>query len=128
MSVSKQKQKGTKFESAVVNYLKAGLGDEGIERRALGGTNDRGDIAGVSILGHETVLECKNCTRLELAKWIGEAQAEQGNADADFSFVVFKRAGKGEANMGEQYVLCTLENLRALIALGPENVRTRNEL
>lgn len=125
--MSRQKQKGTSFESAVVRYLKEGLGEEGIERRSLNGKNDRGDVAGVYFMGERVVLEVKNHVRLELGAWIDEATTEQGNDDAAYSFVVFKRKGKGEKNMGEQYVLCTLENLRNMLALGPDNVKGKDD-
>ncbi|MGW4641828.1 hypothetical protein ACWEN6_25140 [Sphaerisporangium sp. NPDC004334] len=88
--MSKNKSRGTAAETAVVNYLRS-QGFPHAERRALGGTNDRGDIAGV--VG--TVIEVKNCTRVELAAWADEANAEADNDGAQIAAVWHKRRGKG---------------------------------
>ena len=114
--VSRQKEKGSKFEQQVVDYMRRVLGDDRIERRVAGGTNDRGDVAGVMLKGRPVVVECKNRARMELAQWLDEAEAERGNADAEFAFVVHKRRGCGEANMGRTYVTCDLETLCAVMA------------
>ena len=114
--MSRQKDKGTKFEQQVVSYMRSVLGDKRIERRAMGGTNDRGDIAGVTLRCKPVVIECKNHQRMELSQWLEEAETERGNADAEFAFVVHKRRGCGEASMGQTYVTCTLEMLCAVIA------------
>lgn len=113
--MSKQKQKGTAFERQVAEYLAARLG-AGIERRTTAGIHDRGDIAGVYFRGRPVVVECKNCTRMELPKWLQEAETERCNADAEFGVVVHKRKGTGEKSFGETYVTCTLETLAAMIA------------
>ena len=114
--MSKQRKKGTSFEKQVVDYMRRRLGDERIERRACSGANDRGDVAGVYLRGKPVVVECKNHARMELAAWMDEAEAERGNADAEFAFVVHKRRGCGDKNMGETYVTCDLETLCAVIA------------
>lgn len=111
--MSKEKRKGTSFETQVVEYLREKTGGD-IDRMPLHGTKDRGDVSGFRIRGQRVVLECKNRQRLELSQWLDEAEEERGNDDAEYAFVVFKRKGKGEARMGETYVLCTLENLAAL--------------
>ena len=113
--MSKQKQKGTAFERQVAEYLAARLG-AGIERRTTAGIHDRGDIAGVFFRGLPVVVECKNCTRMELPKWLKEAEIERGNADAEFDVVVHKRKGVGEKSFGDTYVTMTLETLAAMIA------------
>lgn len=114
--VSKQKEKGSKFEQQVVDYLRRALGDKRIERRVCNGVNDRGDVSGVTLRRKPVVLECKNHQRMELSQWLSEAEAERVNADAEFAFVVHKRRGCGERNMGATYVTCTLETLCAVIA------------
>ena len=118
--MGRSKEKGTMFESQVVDYLFRMLNDDRIERRAASGTNDRGDIAGVRINGLRAVIECKNHQRMELAKWLDEAETEKGNDDAAFAFVVHKRKGCGEKRMGETYVTCTLETLAAIVAGSPD--------
>ena len=114
--MSKQKRKGTAFERQVVDYMSAVLQDTRIERRAQEGVNDRGDVSGVMLRGKPVVIECKNHARMELSKWLDEAEAERGNADAEFAFVAHKRRGCGEKNMGDTYVTCTLDTLCAVIA------------
>lgn len=115
-TVSKEKKKGSAFEQQVVDYLRSALGDKRIERRVCNGVNDRGDVSGVILRKKTVVLECKNHQRMELARWLEEAEVERGNADAEFAFVVHKRRGCGERNMGATYVTCTLETLCAVIA------------
>lgn len=112
--MSRSKEKGSWLETVVSKYLAAALGDDRIERRVTEGAKDRGDIAGFRIHGKRVVLECKNCVRLELSKWADEAETERCNDDADFAFVVFKRKGCGEKNIGKTYVLTDLETLAAL--------------
>ena len=114
--MSKQKQKGSRFEQQAADYLSRVLGDDRIERRALNGTNDRGDIAGVTIRGKRTVIECKNARRMELAAWIDEAEAERANDDAEFAVVVHKRRGCGEKSFGGNYATMSLETLASIIA------------
>lgn len=87
--MSKQRQKGTAFESAIVRYL-IDQGFAQVERRALSGTSDRGDIAGIP----GWVLEAKNCQRTELAGWVDEAALEQANDGAEYSAVWHHRRGK----------------------------------
>jgi hypothetical protein len=97
--VSKQKQKGTAWETAVVKWLR----DRGfnVERRALHGTNDRGDIAGIE----GVVVECKNAKTYKLAEWIEETKAERDNDNAQFGVLLVKRTGKTDP--GEGYWIMT---------------------
>lgn len=108
--------KGTGFETDVCSFLAESLGDDRIERRAKCGSKDRGDVAGFRIRGKRCVVECKNHRRMELSKWLDEAEAERGNDGAEFAFVVHKRKGRGKAHMGDTYVTCTLETLAAIAA------------
>lgn len=118
--MSRQKVKGTAFESMVTEYLSRVLDAPEIERRTVGGTKDRGDIAGVFFRGKRVVLECKNTVRPELPQWLREAEVERINDGAEYGFVVHKRRGCGAAQAGETYVTCTLETLAAMIAGGRE--------
>lgn len=93
--MSKQRAKGTAFETAVCRFL-AGEGFPHVERRALAGTTDRGDIAGIP----GWVLEVKNCQRAELAGWIDEATIEQANDGAEFSAVWHHRRGQAQPSAG----------------------------
>lgn len=95
--MSASKAKGTRWESAIVDYLRAN-GAPHAERRALGGAKDRGDIAGIP----GVVIEAKSHTGMRLADWIAEAETERVNAGADLAVVWHHRRGKASA--GDGYV------------------------
>lgn len=116
--MSREKQKGTGFETQVARYLAHALDDDRIERRTTGGAKDRGDISGVRLHGERVVVECKNHQRAELSRWLDEAEVERGNDDAGYAFVVHKRRGRGDARMGDTYVTCTLDTFCAVLAGG----------
>lgn len=82
--MSKSKAKGTKAESDCVKYLRERW--PAAERRALAGTKDRGDIAGIP----KTVGEVKAAAQLRIAAWQQETLAEMANAEADNCFLVVK--------------------------------------
>jgi len=107
-------KKGPWFEARTVDYLRAAFGDS-IERRVMGGKNDRGDVAGLFWHGRPFVIEAKNRAKLELAAWMGELADECGNADTDLGAVVFHRKGRGAKSMGDQYVLMDLRTLCRLL-------------
>lgn len=88
--MSASKRKGTQAESAVVGYLRD-AGFPHAERRALNGTNDRGDIAGLP----GVVIEVKNTARVELAAHLDEALTERDNDGAEIAALWHKRRGKG---------------------------------
>ena len=91
------KAKGTAAETAIVKYLRE-HGHPFAERRALAGNKDKGDIALPGI-----VVEVKDCVRLELAKWVAEANQEAANAEVPVGVCWFKR--KGTTDPGRWYVL-----------------------
>ena len=66
-------QKGTAFESLIAAAFAEVF--PGVERRALAGAADRGDIGGVPGL----VVECKNVRTMSLCVWVDEARAEAAN-------------------------------------------------
>ena len=92
------KAKGTKGESAIVDYLR-GEGFAACERRALNGNTDKGDVAGI----HDTVIEAKRANRIELASWLAELDVEMRNANARFGAVWAWRRGK--SNPADWYVV-----------------------
>jgi hypothetical protein len=96
--LSASKAKGTAWESAIVQFLR-NAGAAQAERRALAGSSDRGDIAGIP----GVVIEAKSAARLDLAGWLKEAEAERVNAGADLALVWAKRRGKTSPGAG--YVL-----------------------
>ena len=108
------KAAGTRFETAIATYLATELDDDRIERRRLAGSKDRGDIAGLRHHGQRLVLECKDHGgRLTVGPWVEEAHTEAGNDGALCGLVVAKR--RGTTNPGSQYVLCTVNDLIALL-------------
>lgn len=116
--MSRQKQKGTAFESAIVEYLQNNLCDDTIERRALNGTCDRGDISGVTFCGSRMVLECKNENRMRLAEYMREAETEARNDNAPYYAVIHKKRGVGISTprtVGQQYVTMPLHMLVSII-------------
>jgi hypothetical protein len=92
--VSKSKQKGTSAETAVVNWLN-GKGRKHVERRALSGLLDRGDIAGIP----GVVIEVKNHQRMELSAWLKELEVEMHNDKADTGIVLHKKKGTTDVGM-----------------------------
>lgn len=88
--MSKSKRKGTAGETAVVTALQ----EEGyphVERRALAGVNDKGDVAGLPV-----VVEVKNHKAMALAEWVDEANVEAENAGVEVGVVWHKRVGRGD--------------------------------
>lgn len=102
------KRAGTAFESAVVGYLQE-HGFPYAERRALRGTKDCGDIAGVP----GVVIECKATRSIDLATAMNEAEAERCNAEAELGVAVIKRRHRATAGA---YVVMTLHQFCQLMA------------
>lgn len=98
------KIKGTRFESAVVDLFQA-RGYRNVERRALAGNTDRGDIAGVTFHGTPVVIEAKAVTKIDLAGWTAEATTEARNAGTPLGVVWAKRVGRASPLDG--YVVMT---------------------
>jgi hypothetical protein len=96
--MSRSKDKGTAWETAVATYLQES-GWPYAERRALNGNHDRGDITGVA----GACIEAKSASRVELAEWLKEMQTEKANANATVGAVWFKRRGK--TSPGDGFVL-----------------------
>lgn len=106
--MSAAKQKGTRWESSVVNWLREN-GVPHAERRALGGSRDRGDVAGIP----GVVIECKSAARHTLAAWMDEARTERANDGAEVGVVFIKRAGKTSPGAG--FVIMDGDQLLALL-------------
>ena len=82
--------KGTPAETKVVAYLRDN-GWPAVERRALAGAKDKGDIAGVP----NVAVEVKRCERFQPAAWIKEANTEAANAGVEYGVAWFWIRGKG---------------------------------
>lgn len=107
------KTAGTRFETAIVDYLAVHVSDL-IERRRLNGSKDRGDISGVRHMGGRVVVECKDYAgRYLLGPWLRDVNIARGNDDAAVGVVVIKR--RGVSDPGEQVVAMTMRDLVALL-------------
>ena len=108
------RQAGTAFERLIADHLAAVI-DDRIERRTLGGSRDRGEVAGVRLAdGRRVVLECKDWSgRIDAATWVREAQLEASNDAAAAGVVIAKR--RGTTRPEEQWVLMTVAELVTLL-------------
>lgn len=98
--MSRQKAKGTRWESELVDtFHRAGFPH--VERRALNGASDRGDLAGIPGL----VVEAKDQARHSFAEWLDEAEQEATN-DGDAHGVVWAHR-RGKARGEDGYVVMT---------------------
>lgn len=79
------KRKGTAAESLVVSVL-VDAGWPYAERRALNGSQDRGDVAGVP----GVVVEVKAEREFHITEWLREAAAEKANDGAEVGAVWFR--------------------------------------
>lgn len=109
--MSRSKAKGTAWETMVTRWLNAN-GWPGVERRALHGTADKGDIAGLPV-----VVECKAHRTYDFGGWVAEAETEALNAGVGVGVVWAKRVGKtspadGYVVMSGATWLKVLERLR----------------
>lgn len=108
------KAAGTRHATAVAAYLAEHLGDDRIERRALMGSHDRGDVTGVRHNGNRVVIEAKDYRgEYHVGPWLEEADEERVNDGAQIGLVVAKRRGRGDP--GDQVVFMTLRDLIALM-------------
>jgi Holliday junction resolvase len=125
---SYNKQKGSKFETDVMKYLRK-LGHFA-ERLAKAGSNDEGDIVTI-IAGQTYILECKNRKSLNLPQFWAEAQAEAANyakargmVATPPAFVIVKRRN---ASIADAWVIQPLSEWVNNIAqeLGVDDASTR---
>lgn len=108
--VNKSKQKGTSTETLVVNYLREN-GWPWVERRALAGSLDKGDVAGMPGLCVEIKYGGET---LKIGPWLTETGIERLNAGADHGILVVKPFGMGEKNVGSFYAVMVAHDFEAL--------------
>lgn len=102
------KARGTRFESATVEVLRAtGIATARLRRQA--GAKDEGDIEGV----HPFTIECKDEARLDFSGYLAQAKAEANNAGGDFAVAVVKRRGR---NASHAYAVTDLDTLARIMA------------
>lgn len=101
------KRKGTAHESAVVRFLND-HGHPHAERRALAGSADRGDIAGVP----GVMIECKAEKSIDLAGYMDQVRVQTTNAGAQLGVAIVKRRNHG---IERSYVVMELEQFVEVI-------------
>lgn len=106
--MSAAKRKGSTFAAQVVGYLQE-HGFPQAERRVMGGSRDRGDVAGVP----GWVLELKATRALDLAGALSEAQREAATAGVSRYAAILKRRQHGVA---DSYVVIPLHLFAGLVA------------
>lgn len=102
------KQAGTRWESAIVEYLRT-RGWMHAERRAKTGALDKGDITGIP----GVVIEAKDVAKITLAEFLREATVEAENAGAMVGAAWIKRRGK--SSPADAYVLMDGETFAHLL-------------
>ena len=107
--MSKSKQKGTLAETAVVDYLRQTF--PAVERRALAGVNDKGDIANLP----GCVVEVKNQRSYKIHEWMKETEIERVNADEEIGILVIKPNGIGVSRVSDWWAVVPLSQITSLI-------------
>jgi hypothetical protein len=107
--VNKNGIRGTRWESAIVKYLKEN-GYEHAERRQKAGAKDKGDITGVN---HYLMIEAKDEARINLAGYMDEVVEQTKNANALIGVAWIKRRNKGTER---SYVVMEPKDFLTLLA------------
>ena len=117
--VNSAKSKGTWFETAVVNYLRAN-GFPRVYRPAPGGALDKGDIHGIMQgLGRKVIIQCKNQKAFNLSGWLNDTVEQALNVgEGTVPILVVKRPKVGEKTLGETYVVMCLEDFVGILRDG----------
>lgn len=118
--MSKQRQKGTSFETSLLPLLKQYY--PSASRAPLRGTKDEGDFI---LDGAPFVLEAKNHKEMKLAEWLREAEAEalnaavaRGSVPGEFPVGVVVAKRRGVTDPAEQYAVLTLGDFLHLVNRG----------
>jgi len=103
------KIKGTRYEGEVADYIDARK-PYPVERRALHGSVDRGDLVGVP----DWAIECKavQAWAKELHSFIHEAEVQAENAGVPFGCVVVKRRNRP---VEDSYVVMSLRQFTEVL-------------
>ena len=108
MTGNTSRRKGARWETEVVNYLRAN-GFPYAERRPPGQPIDRGDILGIA----GVVIECKNQRQLAPGAWIDQATQATHNTHADLAVVIAKR--HGHPNVEDALAIMRTDHLLQLL-------------
>ena len=111
------KNKGTRAESAVVKFLN----DHGLqaERRALSGSEDKGDIKVLNKNGKPRIIEVKagkqthNPNRTQLEEWLRQARTEEFNSGMPCALCIVRYNRKlSDADVYLQYEIPGFSSVR----------------
>jgi hypothetical protein len=90
--MKRPKDKGTRAETVVCDYLHDELGVEAMRRVMQGGGNDRGDVV---IPDVPVMFEVKDCRTLSLTSWAREVDRQVVNASARYGVLIWSPPGLG---------------------------------
>lgn len=107
--MSRERAKGTAWETSIVNYLSDHFPDHAV-RRTGSADYGAGDIVGIH---PELVIEAKNVQRLDLAGWVDQAEAAAERNDADLAVVWVKR--RGRTSPGKGYVVMSGDTFTSIL-------------
>lgn len=105
--MSAARQKGTSWESAIVNFLAESFPTA---RRTGSADFGGGDVVGVYV---DLVIEAKNVSKFALAEWVAQAEAAGERRGAWLRVVWAKRVGKGSP--GDGYVIMSGHTFHRLL-------------
>lgn len=103
--MARPKDIGTAGETAVVRFLRPWWPD--VERRALSGSQDRGDVAGTPGICWQIKAGAyaKTASDGQVLAWLDETEAQRMNAGARYSVLVLARAGYGAQRVGHWWAI-----------------------
>lgn len=107
--MSRERQKGTHWETQIVNYLADQFPDHNI-RRTGSADYGAGDIVGIS---PELVIEAKNVQRYQLAAWVDQAETAAERNNAELAVVWMKRSGR--TSPGGGYVVMSGDTFTSIL-------------
>ena len=112
--VNKPKQIGTAAETAAKKHAQQN-GFPWAERQVLHGSKDVGDLwldpIGKAIVEVKAGKAAETASDLQVSDWMAEAEREAGHVGAEAWFLLRKRAGKGDANVGMWWATFRLSTL-----------------
>ena len=101
------KEKGTRWEVSVADYLRAGGFTEAF-RLAPGGFLDAGDIGGIK----DFAFECRDKNAFELSNNVKDANDRAVKKNCAYGVAVLKKRGR---NVSDGYVVCDLKTFVKLL-------------
>ncbi|GAA4891087.1 hypothetical protein ACFPM3_20335 [Streptomyces coeruleoprunus] len=119
---NRSKSRGTAAEREVVRYLQNWW--PAAERRALSGSRDRGDVAGIP----GVVVEVKAAATQLIGAWQRETMVEMRNAGAAACLLVVKRPYKTAARWDAYFPIAFLPSDWSYIPEGEESSWVRMDL